>query len=131
MKSLKLDSSEKLAARVVGYVAFIEQHRSAMKDVGGNSKQTLADLDDQARNLKLLIEKVDKAETAFTTLRSELKARMAELDSALTEQLSYSREYAKHHKLTVIREGLKPFGHLRSRKRGGSAPSSKEAKPAS
>jgi len=119
MKLKKLSSPETLVARVVGYGTFIEQHRSSLKDLGGNSKQTIAELEAGAKTLKALVDKVQKAENDFSALRSELKARYAELDQALADQLGYAREYAKHHKLTVIAEGLKDFGH--SHRRGRAA----------
>lgn len=117
MKPQKLHAPEELVGRVVRYAAFIEQHRSMLKEVGGNTKPVLTDLAKEAQDVKVLSEKVDKAENEFLNLRAELKARSAELDVKLSDQVTYAKEFAKRHKLTVLREGLQSFGHNRKQKR--------------
>jgi hypothetical protein len=58
-------------------------------------------------------------------------ARVAAAESGLNDQLSYAREFAKRHHLTVVRGGLRAFSraHTRSRATPDAAPNGPEVKP--
>jgi hypothetical protein len=124
MKAKKLRKPDDLATRAIGYAAFIENNRANLTDLAGNSTQEIQQINQKGQALKALGDQVDAKEREFLDLRSQLKNQTAALESELSEQVGYAREYAKRRKLTEVTNGLKDFTqpHTRHKKPKTPAP---------